>query len=90
MKRSGNATIPNKLGLHARAAVLFVKSAGQFSAEIWVEKNGQRVNGKSIMGLLTLAASQGTKLKVIADGPDAEKAVQELVTLVESGFGEDE
>jgi phosphocarrier protein len=81
--------ITNKLGLHARAAARFVHLANTFSSRIMVTKDGTRVNGKSILGLLTLAASKGTKLKVIADGEDEQEAVQKLAELASSGFGED-
>ena len=66
-------TIRNKLGLHARAAALFVQLSNKFSSEIMVEKNGQEVNGKSIMGILILAATQGSKITVRADGEDASR-----------------
>jgi phosphocarrier protein len=90
MKETVVVPIVNKLGLHARAAVLFVKTAGGFAASIWVQKDGQRVNGKSIMGLLTLAAARGSSLAITAEGTDAEEAVSSLKTLVESKFGEKE
>jgi phosphocarrier protein len=90
MKESVETLIVNKLGLHARAAVLFVKTASGFAATIWVSKDGQRVNGKSIMGLLTLAAATGSTLCITAEGADAEAAVSSLKTLVESRFGEKE
>jgi phosphocarrier protein len=82
--------ISNKLGLHARAAARFVHLANQFSARISVAKNGTRVDGKSILGLLTLAASKGTRLKLIAEGDDEQEAVQKLSELVGNGFEEDE
>lgn len=82
-------TIRNKLGLHARAAALFVQLSNKFSAEIMVEKNGQEVNGKSIMGILILAATQGSKITVRADGADAAAAMEALGGLIDAGFGED-
>ena len=82
-------TILNKLGLHARPAAMFVRAANKHRAEIWVEKDGEQVNGKSIMGLMMLAAGQGTKLILSAEGVDAEKAIQELELLVEKRFDEE-
>ncbi len=83
-------TIINKLGLHARAAAKFVTAASSFSSSIDVSKNGQLVNGKSIMGVMMLAASRGTDLIIIADGDDEQKAADRLVKLVEDRFGEQE
>ncbi len=82
-------TIRNKLGLHARAAALFVQLSNKFSSEIMVEKNGQEVNGKSIMGILILAATQGSKITVRADGEDAKAAMEALGGLIDNGFGEE-
>lgn len=82
-------TIKNKLGLHARAAALFVQLSNKFDSEIMVEKSGQEVNGKSIMGILILAATQGSKITVKADGQDAEAAMEALGKLIDDGFGED-
>ena len=81
--------IINKLGLHARAAAKFVSLASQFSCEIEVERNNRRVNGKSIMGLMMLAASHGTTLTVTAEGSDATDAVNELEDLVNRNFEEE-
>lgn len=82
--------IRNRLGLHARAAAQFVKTAGRFRAEITVEGGGRTVNGKSIMGLLMLAAAQGTPLTLKAVGEDGPAALAALTDLVETGFGERE
>lgn len=82
-------TIKNKLGLHARAAALFVQLSNKFSSEIAVEKNGQEVNGKSIMGILILAATQGSKVTLKVEGPDAQAAMEALGKLIDDGFGED-
>lgn len=82
--------IRNRLGLHARAAAQFVKTAGRFKAEITVESGRQKVNGKSIMGLLMLAAAQGTTLRLCAAGEDGSTALQALADLVEARFGERE
>ena len=83
-------TIVNRLGLHARAAAKFVHLASRFSARVMVSKDGTRVDGKSILGLLTLAAAKGTRLHVIATGDDEAAAAGALVELIRSRFGEDE
>ncbi len=81
--------IINELGLHARPAAMFVKLANRFASEITVAKGPEQVNGKSIMGVMMLAAGKGTKLKVIAVGEDAADAVAEIDKLLRSKFGED-
>lgn len=81
--------IVNRLGLHARPAAEFVKLAGRFKAEILVEKDGLEVNGKSIMGVLMLAAEHGSRLRIRASGSDAEEAVAALSDLVNRGFEEE-
>ncbi len=81
-------TIPNKLGLHARASALFVKTSTSFQSDITVIKDNDSVNGKSIMGILTLAASQGSTITIQATGPDAKKALAELGKLIAKGFNE--
>lgn len=89
MKRSAETfKIINKLGLHARAAALFVKEANSFKAEVHVYKGKKKVNGKSIMGLLMLAAGRGSQLKIEAVGADGEEAVKVLGTLIAKGFYE--
>ena len=80
--------IQNKLGLHLRAAAAFVKVAERFKSEVSLERDGVKANGKSIIALVTLAASLGTKVTIVADGPDASEAVGALVALVEDRFGE--
>ena len=82
-------TICNQRGLHARAAARFVKTAVQFEAEIWVRKNGTAVSGRSIMGLMMLAAASGTCVELTATGSDAEAAVATLADLIECKFNED-
>jgi phosphocarrier protein HPr len=82
-------TIVNRLGLHARPAEMVVRIASRHRSEIWVAKEGEEVNGKSIMGLMMLAAGQGSKLRIRCDGPDADKAMEELEELVNAGFNED-
>ena len=79
----------NKLGIHARPAALFVKTANRFECEIFVEKDGEKVNGKSIMGLMMLAAGPGSRLIVEADGHDAAKAVVEIELLIKRKFDEE-
>src|SRR5580700_4173109 len=81
--------VSNKLGMHARPAAKFVQTANRFSCDIFVEKDGERVNGKSIMGLMMLAAGPGSKLTVHADGNDANQALTELETLLNRKFDED-
>ena len=81
-------TISNDLGLHMRAANVFVEVAGRFGSRIQVARGDLVVNGKSIMGLLMLAAPSGTEIEIRVDGPDAETALHELIELVKSGFGE--
>jgi len=79
----------NALGLHARAAARFVHLATRFNSQIRVSRDAKVMDGKSIMGILLLAAARGTTLTISADGPDETKAVDSLVQLVESGFGEE-
>ena len=86
--REGVFTIRNRLGLHARAAAVFVKKANEYQADVWVEKDGTKVNGKSIMGLLMLACPLGSTIMVKVSGTDEEAAFEDLRVLVEDGFGE--
>ena len=86
---TSEVVIENRNGLHARPAAMFVKISSRYRAEVWVEKDGERVNGKSIMGLMMLAAGKGSKLQVIAEGQDADKAIAEIKNLIETRFGED-
>ncbi len=81
--------IRNRLGLHARAAARFVHTAGRFQRRVTAGREGRVMDGKSILGILLLAASQGTSVEVTVEGPDEEQAMAALVALVESGFGED-
>jgi phosphocarrier protein len=83
------ATIRNRLGLHARAAAKFVHVATRFHAQIRVARDGRVMDGKSIMGILLLAAARGTTITISADGPDEREAMTALCELVESGFGEE-
>ncbi len=82
-------TIKNKLGLHARAAALLVKTANRFVSNVSLEKDGLEVNGKSIMGILMLAATKGTRITLKAEGKDAEQAIETLGKLFENKFGEE-
>ena len=80
----------NKLGLHARAAARLTEVAGAFGSEVWLSRNGRRVNAKSIMGVMMLAAGKGSRVLIEADGEDADSAVAALVKLIAERFGEDE
>ncbi len=88
-KCSKDLVILNALGMHARPSARFVKVSNRYRSEIWVEKDGEHVNGKSIMGLMMLAAGQGSKLRVTAEGPDAEKALEDLEHLIQTRFDEE-
>ncbi len=83
-------TIVNKLGLHARAATRLVNVASAFAAEVWLNFEDRRVNGKSIMGVLTLAATRGSEIILEASGPDADAALDAVEALIQDRFGEDE
>ncbi|MDQ6655438.1 MAG: HPr family phosphocarrier protein [Verrucomicrobiota bacterium] len=82
-------TIVNRLGMHARPAAMFVRTASRFACEVWVEKDGEQINGKSIMGLMMLAAGQGSKLKLRCEGADSAEAMKELEQLIAGRFNED-
>ena len=82
-------TIVNQLGLHARAAARFVQLAGRFRSKVRVTRDGRQVDGKSIMGILLLAAAKGAVITISADGLDESDALQSLAALVRTGFGED-
>ena len=90
MEQSREVEIINKLGLHARAAAKFVKLASNFNSDIDIEGNSQRVNGKSIMGVMMLAASKGTRVILHAKGSDAEESIDQLEQLINNRFDEDE
>jgi phosphocarrier protein len=81
--------VQNRLGLHARPSAMFVKVCSRFRCDVWVEKDGERVNGKSIMGLMMLAAGHGSKLQVSCEGSDADRALEEIEALVQRKFDED-
>jgi phosphocarrier protein len=82
--------IVNKLGLHARASAKLTQTATQFESEVWLERNGRRVNAKSIMGVMMLAAGRGTRVVIETEGRDAEAALAALAQLIEDRFGEGE
>ena len=82
-------TISNRLGLHARPSAQLTQVASRYSSEVWIARNGRRVNAKSIMGVLMLAAGKGSIVTVDADGPDEQAALDAVGALIESGFGED-
>jgi phosphocarrier protein HPr len=87
---SVSAEIINKLGLHARAAAKLTHLAGNYQCEIWLSRSGRRVNAKSIMGVMMLAAGQGTSVLIEAEGSDAEQAIVALTKLIAEKFGEGE
>ena len=85
-----NIEITNKLGLHARASAKLTQTASQYQSEVWLSRNGRRINGKSIMGVMMLAAARGTTIKLETLGPDENEAMNALVALIEDKFGEGE
>lgn len=86
--RVSDVTIVNKLGLHARPSAALTQTASRFKAQVWLSKGTRRVNGKSIMGVMMLAAARGATLRIEAEGPDEDAAIDALAALVASGFGE--
>ena len=88
MESSKILQVKNRLGLHARAAAAFVRLSNKYTSDIKLSKDGYKVDGKSILGVLSLAAVKGTDLKVIAIGDDADRALNDIEELFESGFGE--
>jgi len=80
--------IINRLGMHARPAAMFVSHASKFKSEIFIEKEGLKVNGKSIMGVMMLAAEKGSELIIYADGDDEQEAIRDLIELIRNGFGD--
>jgi len=82
------AEIINRLGLHARASAKLTQLAAQYPCEVWLTRNGRRVNAKSIMGVMMLAASKGTRVAIETDGPDEEAAMTALLALIADRFGE--
>lgn len=90
MSVSKEFTIVNKLGLHARASAVLVKVAGKYRADVQIIKDGQAVNGKSILGMMTLAAAQGSRVTVRCDGEDEQAALEAIGTCIADKFGEGE
>ena len=88
-KAEKEIAIVNSLGLHARPAALFVKVASRYRSDVWVKKENEEVNGKSIMGLMMLAAGQGSKLQVRCEGPAAARALDEIEELIKARYNED-
>lgn len=86
---SAEVQIVNKLGLHARPSAKLTQLATRYRADVWLSRNGRKVNGKSIMGVMMLAAARGSKLTIQADGPDERDAVVALSQLIADGFGEE-
>ena len=84
------AEIINKLGLHARASAKLTQSAGTYASSVWLSRNGRRVNAKSIMGVMMLAAAKGSKILIETDGSDESEAMQALLALIAERFGEGE
>jgi phosphocarrier protein len=82
-------TIQNRAGIHARPSALLVQTTKDFQCSIYLEKDGDRINGKSIMGIITLGATYGTEIKIIAEGPDEQAAADALVKLFDSKFEEE-
>lgn len=83
-----DVTVQNLVGLHARPATFFIQKANEFKSSVWVEKEERRVNAKSLLGVLSLGIMGGTTIRIIADGPDEELAVEGLVKIVQTGFAE--
>jgi phosphocarrier protein len=86
--KQGQVIIVNKLGLHARPSAALTQTATKFKAQVWIAKGSRRVNGKSIMGVMMLAAACGATLTIETDGPDEDEALAALIALVSGGFGE--
>ncbi len=84
-----DVVVQNQVGLHARPATFFIQKSNEFKSSIWIEKEERRVNAKSLLGVLSLGITVGTTIRIIADGPDENAAVDGLVELVQSGFLED-
>ena len=87
---TAEAEIVNKLGLHARASAKLTQAASGFACEVWLSRNGRRVNAKSIMGVMMLAAGKGSRITVETDGADAQAALQAILSLIAARFGEEE
>ncbi len=86
--KTGSVTIKNRLGLHARPSAMVVEQASRFESEVWLERDGLKINAKSIMGIMMLAAEQGVNLIVTTEGSDEEQALAAMQEILASGFGE--
>lgn len=89
MKKIAEIILNNKLGLHARPAALFIRTAQKYQADVFIEKNNEKISGKSILELLTMSISSGDKFKIITEGTDAQLALDDLLSLVNNKFGEE-
>lgn len=87
---SSDVTISNKLGLHARASAKLTQLAGKYQSQVWISRNDRRVNAKSIMGVMMLAAGKGSSVKLETDGPDEDAALDAILALIDGKFGEGE
>lgn len=85
---SRTIVVENQVGLHARPATFFIQKSNEFKSSIWIEKEGRKVNAKSLLGVLSLGITKGTQIEIIADGDDEEAAVTALETLIESNFND--
>lgn len=83
-----DVVVQNQVGLHARPATFFIQKANEFKSSIWIDKDERKVNGKSLLGVLSLGIVGGTQIRIAANGPDEEEAVTELVRLIDSGFAD--
>ena len=83
-----DVTVENQVGLHARPATFFIQKANEFKSSIWIEKEGRKVNAKSLLGVLSLGITKGTEIKIIADGVDEDEALNALETLIDSNFND--
>ncbi|MEN9358869.1 MAG: hypothetical protein RL095_404 [Verrucomicrobiota bacterium] len=86
--KSRSVTVINPLGIHARPSAMIVRKAASFQSQFWIEKNGNKVNARNILNIMTLAASKGTVLTLITEGPDEEQSLAALAELFDTGFGE--
>ena len=83
---SRDVTIVNSVGLHARPATFFIQKANSYKASVWIEKDDRRVNAKSLLGVLSLGVTKGISITILAEGPDEEQAVNDLVAMISSNF----
>ena len=86
--KSARATIVNRLGLHARPSAMLVQAISDFDSEVWIQRGDLRINAKSIMGVMMLAAEQGAELEIFTEGPDEDEALEAVLKVIADGFGE--